>query len=53
MEPLSIPPSVYQFRVVLQGISSLIWRPLLIPSDMSLATLHATLQIVFAWSDVH
>jgi Plasmid pRiA4b ORF-3-like protein len=53
MEPLYIPPSVYQFRVVLQGISPLIWRRLLIPSDMSLATLHATLQIVFAWSDVH
>jgi hypothetical protein len=53
MAPSSIPPSVYQFRVVLQGISPLIWRRFLIPSDMSLATLHATLQIVFAWSDVH
>jgi hypothetical protein len=36
-----------------QGISSLIWRRLLVRSDMSLATLHATLQIVFAWSDAH
>jgi hypothetical protein len=53
MEPSSIPPSVYQYRVVLQGISPLIWRRLLIHSDMSLATLHAALQIVFAWSDVH
>jgi hypothetical protein len=53
MEPSSIPPSVYQFRVVLQGISPLIWRRLLIRSDMSLATLHATLQIVFAWTDTH
>jgi Plasmid pRiA4b ORF-3-like protein len=53
MEPSSIPPSVYQFRVVLQGISPLIWRRLLIRSDMSLATLHTTLQVVFAWSDVH
>jgi Plasmid pRiA4b ORF-3-like protein len=53
MESLSIPPSVYQFRVVLQGISPLIWRRLLIRSDMSLATLHAALQIVFAWSDEH
>jgi hypothetical protein len=48
-----IPPNVYQFHVVVQGISPLIWRRLLIRSDMSLATLHATLQIVFAWSDVH
>jgi hypothetical protein len=51
MEPSSIPPRVYQFRVVLQGISPLIWRRLLIRSDMSLATLHAALQVVFAWSD--
>ena len=53
MEPSYIPPSVYQFRVVLQGISPLIWRRLLLRSDMSLATLHAALQIVFAWSDEH
>jgi|Tabmets5t2r1_1033131.scaffolds.fasta_scaffold24623_3 hypothetical protein len=53
MEPSCIPPSVYQFRVVLQGISPLIWRRLLIRSDMSLETLHAALQIVFAWSDEH
>jgi Plasmid pRiA4b ORF-3-like protein len=53
MEPSYIPPSIYQFRVVLQGISPLIWRRLLIRSDMSLATLHAALQIVFAWSDEH
>lgn len=44
---------IYQFRVVVQGISPLVWRRLLLRSDMSLATLHATLQIVFAWSDVH
>ena len=43
----------YQFRVVVQGISPLIWRRLLIRSDMSLTTLHTTLQLVFAWSDVH
>jgi Plasmid pRiA4b ORF-3-like protein len=53
MDPSYIPPCIYQFRVVLQGISPLIWRRLLICSDMSLAALHAALQIVFAWSDVH
>jgi Plasmid pRiA4b ORF-3-like protein len=45
-------PSVYQLRVILQGISPLIWRRLLIRSDMLLAALHNTLQIVFAWRDV-
>jgi Plasmid pRiA4b ORF-3-like protein len=53
MEPTSFLPSIYQFRVVIQGISPLIWRRLLVRSDMSLASLHTTLQIVFAWSDVH
>jgi Plasmid pRiA4b ORF-3-like protein len=53
MAPSSIPPSVYQFRIVLQDISPLIWRRLLIRSDMSLATLHAALQVVFAWSDTY
>jgi len=53
MEHASTSPHVYQFRVVVQGISPLIWRRLLIRSDMSLATLHATLQVVFAWCDVY
>jgi Plasmid pRiA4b ORF-3-like protein len=53
MEPSCIPPHIYQFRVVVQGISPLIWRRLLIRSELSLASLHATLQIVFAWSDTH
>src|SRR5882724_1235213 len=53
MDPSHLPPCVYQFRVVVQGVSPLIWRRLLVRSDMSLATLHITLQIVFAWSDVH
>ncbi|MGH8065520.1 MAG: plasmid pRiA4b ORF-3 family protein [Candidatus Entotheonellia bacterium] len=53
MEHAFTPPNIYQFRVVVQRISPLIWRRLLVRSDMSLATLHATLQIVFAWSDMH
>jgi Plasmid pRiA4b ORF-3-like protein len=48
-----IVPSVYHLRVVLQGISPLIWRRLLVRSDMSLAALHDTLQIALAWSGVH
>jgi hypothetical protein len=53
MDPSSIPPCVYQFRVVVQGISPLTWRRLLVRNAMSLATLHAALQVVFAWSDVY
>jgi hypothetical protein len=44
---------IYQFPVVVQGISRLIWRRLLIRRAVSLDTIHAALQNVFAWSDVH
>jgi hypothetical protein len=53
MDPSCNLPNVYQFRVVVQGISPLIWRRLLVRSDMSLAILHATLQIMFAWGDTY
>jgi Plasmid pRiA4b ORF-3-like protein len=49
------PPeqSIYQFRVVLIGISSIIWRRLLVRSDSSIADLHDILQISFGWFDDH
>ena len=42
---------IYQFRVVLEGISPLIWRRLLVPDDYSIADLHFILQIAFDWDD--
>jgi hypothetical protein len=45
--------SVYQLRVVLRGVSPLIWRRLLVRSDSSIADLHATLQLALGWSDEH
>jgi hypothetical protein len=50
----SAPPcNIYQLRVVLRGISPLIWRRLLVRSETTLAQLHTILQVVFAWSDEH
>jgi hypothetical protein len=46
-------PSVYQLRVVLRGVSPLIWRRLLIPAEMTVAGLHAVLQIAFGWGGEH
>ena len=46
-------PFVYQLRVVLRGISPLIWRRLLVRSDSTIADLHATLQLALGWSDDH
>jgi hypothetical protein len=45
--------AVYQFRVVLRGISPLIWRRLLLRSDQSVADLHYAIQIAMGWSDSH
>ena len=44
-------PSVYQLRVVVPGVSPLIW-PLLIPANATIAGLHAVLQIAFGWTGV-
>ena len=46
-------PDIYQLRVVLDGISPLIWRRLLVPGDYSIADLHFILQIAFDWDDVN
>jgi hypothetical protein len=45
--------SIYQLRIVLRGISPLIWRRVLVRSETTLAQLHKLLQILFAWSDEH
>ncbi len=44
---------VYQLRVVLRGISPLIWRRLLVRSDNTVADLHSTLQTALGWNDEH
>jgi len=49
----SSSPAIYQLRVVLRGVSPLVWRRLLVSSETPLAELHATLQHAFAWSDDH
>ncbi len=54
MAELSEPSTViYQFRIVLCGVSPLVWRRLLVTSETSLAELHHTLTIVFDWSGEH
>src|SRR5450756_2878359 len=46
-------PSVHQLRVVLRGVSPLIWRRLLVPATTTIADLHAVLQAAFGWADEH
>ncbi len=44
-------PVVYQLRVVLRGVSPLIWRRVLVCSDTTIADLHATFQLLLGWTD--
>jgi hypothetical protein len=44
---------ILQLRAVLRGVSPLIWRRLLVPSDVSIAQLHVILRVVFGWEDIH
>ena len=53
MEQHQTYPDIYQLRIVLRGISPLIWRRLLIRGDTTLAQLHLILQIIFDWSNEH
>lgn len=51
---MSVPSvEIYQFRVVLCGVSPLVWRRLLVTSRTSLAELHYILNTVFHWSGEH
>src|SRR5664280_4424 len=52
MQPAPLP-SAYQLRVVVRGVSPLIWRRLLVPADTTIAGLHAVLQTAFGWTGTH
>ena len=43
----------YLIHVWIRQITPMIWRRLLVRSDSTLADLHYTLQIAFAWTDYH
>ena len=55
MKPSPTPPlpTIYQLRIVLRGVSPLVWRRLLVHCNTSLAHLHDLLQIAFEWSGEH
>src|SRR5664280_1482967 len=52
MQPAPLT-SVYQLRVVVRGVSPLIWRRLLVPADTTIAGLHAVVQTAFGWDGEH
>ena len=44
---------VYLIHAWILGISSMIWRRILVRSDSSIAELHHILQVAFGWSNLH
>jgi hypothetical protein len=44
---------IYQLKVVLLGISPMIWRRLLVRGDSTIADLHYIFQISLGWTDTH
>lgn len=46
-------PVVYQLKVVLHGVSPMIWQRLLVRSDGTIADLHVTLQLAIGWTGEH
>jgi Plasmid pRiA4b ORF-3-like protein len=52
--PVAEPPgSIYRLRVVLAGISPMIWRQVEVPDSITIAGLHEVLQVAFGWSGEH
>jgi hypothetical protein len=46
-------PPIYQIKVTLNEIRPPIWRRLLVPGDVSFATLHEVIQVAMGWGDCH
>jgi hypothetical protein len=44
---------IYQFHILLLGISPVIWRRILVRSDMTISDLHYILQTAMGWEDEH
>jgi len=46
-------PKTYDLRIELEDIEPLIWRRILVPANITLATLHDLLQLVMGWTNSH
>lgn len=46
-------PVVYQIRIVVRGVSPLIWRRVLVRGDTTIADLQATFPLALGWKDEH
>jgi len=47
------PKAIYQLKVTLEDVQPPVWRRLLVPADIRLPKLHATLQEAMGWTNSH
>ena len=47
------PPSIYQLKITLSGITPPIWRRIEVPSSIKLCCLHSAIQVAMGWTDSH
>jgi hypothetical protein len=57
-QPMTADPAqpairVYQLKIVLRDLSPLVWRRVLVTSETTIAALHAIVQAVMGWEDLH
>lgn len=45
--------TILQFRVWLKGLSPMVWRRVLVPSNMILREFHGVLQVAMGWDGIH
>ncbi|MFD0515990.1 plasmid pRiA4b ORF-3 family protein [Streptomyces aureus] len=45
--------SVHQLKVALVGMKPPVWRRLVVPSDITLGSLHDVIQVTFGWEGMH
>ena len=45
--------SLYQLKITLRWVKPPVWRQVLVPSNVTLAKLHRTIQAAMGWEDAH
>lgn len=50
---MSAPKLVYQLKVTLKDTKPSVWRRVVVPENITLASLHEILQVVMGWEDYH
>ena len=53
MAPAPLTPTAALLRITLKGSKPVIWREVLVPTSMTMQTLHQTTQAAMGWWDTH